>query len=130
MAQNLSITFKASDFPAAEGRPAGERANAAAKAFAAEVSRLTPGGCFPHHVHDFSDGSIVVVYEPYPYVGDLEAKPMGGPGGDSTGVIALYGSQAMRTEFQSFYPAAQGHAVHAVDVLAPAYLAERAGKRR
>lgn len=130
MTQNLLITFRATAFPQRDGSPSPERAHAAARAFVAEVTRTTPANCFPSNINELNDGALVVVYEPYPYVGELEALPMGGPDGDSTGVIMFSGHSTLRTEYASFYPAALGHAVHAVDVLAPRYIDEHGPKRR
>lgn len=129
MTQNLVISFKASDFPLG-GLPSLARATAAAAAFADEVTRLSPGNFFPYGINNLLDGSILVVYEPYPFVGDLVAIPFDGPDGDATGTVVLRGQAERRTEYARDYPASAGHAVGMVDVLSPRYLAERSKHKR
>ena len=71
--QSLGIAFKAADFPLS-GAPSTERAAVAARAFVTEVTRLAPAGCFPCSISDLNDGSLIVVYEPYPLVGELAGR--------------------------------------------------------
>ena len=107
MSEILAITFSGADFQV-DGAPSRARADAAARAFAANTLR-TLGGV---RIDPTEEGAVVLVPEPYPFVGMLKAIPAG------QGDVTLMGQPRPRTVWEGTYLGDNRVALN-VDPLAP-----------
>lgn len=107
MAEILAITFDGADF-AVDGVPNHARADAAARTFAANGLRGIGG----IRIEPTEEGAVVLVPEPYPFVGLLKAVPAG------QGDINLLGQPRPRALWEGSY-LGDNRVVLNVDPLAP-----------
>lgn len=107
MVEILAITFAAADFPV-DGAPNPGRASAAARSFAANSLRGLAGV----RIEPIEDGAVVLVPEPYPFVGALKAVPAG------QGDINLLGKPRPRSSWEGNYLGGDRIVLN-VDPLAP-----------
>lgn len=92
--QNLAVAFRAEDFPR-DGVPSADRAREAAELVVADEQTRTP---LAYSLNSLRDGTLLVVYEPYPLVGDLRAVPSNDPVNRD---ITFSGKTERRTEWRS-----------------------------